>query len=94
MSVYGRDRPPPLQSRDRPSARMAVAYIPSRVEFRRHVKNRISEAIDVLSGVPQGDHLPPLLFHLFVNDVIYAINHSNVLLFADDTEISKVIDSL
>lgn len=44
-------------------------------------------------GVPQGDLLSPL-FSLFINDLSKAIIHSNILLFADDTKIFKVIKNL
>ena len=46
----------------------------------------------VLSGVPQGTVLGPLLFLIFVND-IYCAEHSTVRCFADDTRISKAIST-
>lgn len=56
--------------------------------------NFLSTPIHVSSGVPQGDHISPLLFLLFINDVSSILNHSKILLFADDAKIYKNIQSL
>ena len=47
----------------------------------------------ILSGVPQGTVLGPLLFILFINDLQDCVLHSKVSFFADDTRISKHISS-
>ena len=51
-----------------------------------------SQLKSVLSGVPQGSILGPLLFVLFINDMCTVINDdTNIALYADDTKIWRAI---
>ena len=51
-----------------------------------------SDTGSVLSGVPQGTVLGPLLFVIYINDMLDSIT-SDCLLFADDTKVFRMITS-
>ena len=63
----------------------------SRIHYRT---STFCSIIDVLSGVPQGSIIGPLLFFLFINDIYKSLNSStNVALYADDTKMWQQINS-
>jgi hypothetical protein len=55
--------------------------------------NFTSTQFNIPSGVPQGDHLSTLFFNIFIDDLPNVITYSNILLFADDLKLVKIIKS-
>jgi hypothetical protein len=53
----------------------------------------ISDWLLVLSGVPQGSVLGPLLFLIFINDLVNGIKN-NCKLYADDTKVISIIKDI
>ena len=72
------------------------SYLKGRFQ-RTKVNGKFSSWSEILSGVPQGSILGPLLFNIYINDLFYFIDPSTITNYADDTtpyEVGKKLDEV
>lgn len=69
------------------------SYLTNRIQYVK-IRNVKSREFVVSSGVPQGSHLGPLLFNLFVNDIPVLFKYSDCLMYADDLKLYKCISTV
>ena len=65
-----------------------LKWFKSYLEDRNHcvlIDGHRSGWLPITCGVPQGSVLGPLLFLLFINDLVYEIKNCKINMFADDT---------
>ena len=63
-----------------------ITYIISNRFQQVTVLGKTSNLLPVISGVPQGSILGPLMFLIYVNDLATVSVSSSIALFADDTK--------
>jgi hypothetical protein len=69
------------------------SYLTDRFQIVK-INNKMSDKFNALSGVPQGGHLSPLLFLIFINDIFPIFKFSQFLLFADNLKLYMNIHSV
>ena len=69
------------------------SYLSGRTQFVK-INGELSREITVKSGVPQGSHLGPLFFILFINDLSLVLHEVNFWLYADDLKMCKVVKNV
>ena len=74
----------------------AIAQLKSYLSNRKQyvqLSNVRSSVRPILVGVPQGSILGPLLFNIFINDIVKSSTKFNFILYADDTTLNSTLDS-
>jgi len=69
------------------------SFIDGRKQFVK-IHGVSSDILPILSGVPQGGHLSPLLFSIFLNSINRSLKQARLLAFADDVKVFYQIESL
>ena len=72
-----------------------LQWLPSYLSDRKQrvvIPGGSSSWFPIKAGDPQGSNLGPLLFLIYINDIVLNVN-STVRLFADDTSLCLIVDN-
>ena len=68
------------------SLKLLTSYLTNRQQL-TYINGVSSHLRELKCGVPQGSILGPLLFLIYINDLLYSTHNLQYVLFADDTSV-------
>ena len=81
---------------DHYTVRYVYSYLKNRKQCVK-INDTYSDLLNIISGVPQGSIVGPILFNIFFNDFFYVILIASVDNYADDntlTSFGKILEGL
>lgn len=66
------------------------SFLENRTQFVK-IEGVLSDPKPIISGVPQGTILGPVLFIIFINDLVNCVKHCKISMYADDAKIYLVV---